>query len=250
MSDEQTEQLSLELEGGAGEKPEREAPAIGQQKRAKRRVAMTQALPFWPPGPPGEVWRRSISWPHCLASSEGRVASCGVKIGRIARVLSDGSRDGGGYVVTHHYFEGSQRTIRRCRIVADAWHGPKPEGQEVRHLDGDNTNDRPDNLAYGTRSENARDTRDHGRVRGQKLDAGKVAEVLRDMMTGTPTADTAERLGITPSNVVSIRAGQSWGDVAPELPRAKAWRALERRRRATNERRRARYQTRKTPPPE
>ncbi len=49
------------------------------------------------------------------------------------------------------------------RLVALAFLGPRPEGMEVRHLDGERLNCRVDNLAYGTRSENNFDRVAHGR---------------------------------------------------------------------------------------
>jgi hypothetical protein len=47
-------------------------------------------------------------------------------------------------------------------LVAAAFLGPCPDGQEVRHLDGDKLNNCLDNLIYGTRSENNLDTVRHG----------------------------------------------------------------------------------------
>lgn len=47
-------------------------------------------------------------------------------------------------------------------LVMHAFVGPPPEGSEVRHLDGDSTNCRLSNLAYGTPLENADDMRRHG----------------------------------------------------------------------------------------
>lgn len=49
------------------------------------------------------------------------------------------------------------------RLVLLAFVGPCPPGMEVRHLDGDRTNARLDNLAYDTHSENLRDIARHGR---------------------------------------------------------------------------------------
>ena len=49
------------------------------------------------------------------------------------------------------------------RLVCRAFHGPPPsdEHTDVRHLDGDKTNNRASNLAWGTRSENMRDAVRH-----------------------------------------------------------------------------------------
>lgn len=48
------------------------------------------------------------------------------------------------------------------RLVALTFHGPRPDGCEVRHVDGNPLNPRASNLAYGTRSENGLDKRAHG----------------------------------------------------------------------------------------
>jgi HNH endonuclease len=43
-----------------------------------------------------------------------------------------------------------------------AFVGPPPSGQEIRHLDGNPANDHLYNLAYGTRSQNQKDSVRHG----------------------------------------------------------------------------------------
>lgn len=48
------------------------------------------------------------------------------------------------------------------QLVAAAFIGPRPPGQQVRHLDGNRSNPRLTNLAYGTQSENALDAVRHG----------------------------------------------------------------------------------------
>jgi hypothetical protein len=47
-------------------------------------------------------------------------------------------------------------------VVAAAFLGSRPQGAEVRHLDGNPLNPAAANLVYGTRSENVRDKRRHG----------------------------------------------------------------------------------------
>lgn len=47
-------------------------------------------------------------------------------------------------------------------LVAEVYLGLRPEGQQVRHLNGDSTDNRVDNLAYGTPSENQLDSLRHG----------------------------------------------------------------------------------------
>lgn len=58
---------------------------------------------------------------------------------------------------------GKQRKVRVHLLVMAAFVGPTPEGMEVRHLDGDSSNPRLDNLAFGTHAENMADMVRHGR---------------------------------------------------------------------------------------
>lgn len=55
------------------------------------------------------------------------------------------------------------RVRRVHQLVMEAFVGPRPEGQLIRHLDGDCTNNTLANLAYGTNSENQLDRVRHGR---------------------------------------------------------------------------------------
>lgn len=47
-------------------------------------------------------------------------------------------------------------------LVADAFIGPRPDGEEIRHKNGQPSDCRANNLEYGTRSDNAEDSKRHG----------------------------------------------------------------------------------------
>lgn len=66
-------------------------------------------------------------------------------------------------------------------LVALAFLGPPPSAEhEVRHLDGDRTNNRPSNLVYGTAKENAADREAHGRTaRGNRNGNSRAARAAR-----------------------------------------------------------------------
>lgn len=55
-----------------------------------------------------------------------------------------------------------QRSYLVHRLVMLALVGEPDPGQEVCHVDGDPGNNRPENLRYGSRSENVRDQVNHG----------------------------------------------------------------------------------------
>ena len=71
---------------------------------------------------------------------------------------------GRGYPSVMLYRDGRQARRTVHSLVAEAFLGPRPgEGVEVRHLNGDMTDNRLENLTYGTRSDNRNDTVVHGR---------------------------------------------------------------------------------------
>ena len=57
---------------------------------------------------------------------------------------------------------GQQRTYGAHQLVALAFIGPRPEGLEVCHGDGDSSNNCLDNLRYDTKAGNAADQVAHG----------------------------------------------------------------------------------------
>jgi HNH endonuclease/NUMOD4 motif len=65
-------------------------------------------------------------------------------------------------------------------LVAQAFIGPRPPGEHIRHLDGDPTNNHVSNLRYGTPSENSYDTVRHGRNRNATKTRCKRGHSLTD----------------------------------------------------------------------
>lgn len=57
--------------------------------------------------------------------------------------------------------DGRRVPVQVHRVIAAAYLGDCPEGHEVRHMDGDASNNVPSNLRYGTRSENVVDSVNH-----------------------------------------------------------------------------------------
>lgn len=67
-----------------------------------------------------------------------------------------------GYLQVMLACNGRQQRFDVHRLVALAFIGPRPDEQEVRHLDGNRENPNLGNLVYGSRSENVRDALEHG----------------------------------------------------------------------------------------
>lgn len=102
---------------------------------------------------PGERWARLPGYEdYFWVSSIGRVyaAPRRTTAGRIRR---PGVEVKSGYL--SHRLLG--KTFRVHVLVALAFIGPRPDGMVVRHLDDDPSNNTVENLAYGTRQDNADD---------------------------------------------------------------------------------------------
>lgn len=67
-------------------------------------------------------------------------------------------------------------------LIALTYHGDCPDGHEIRHLNGDNQDNRPENLCYGSHAENERDKYKNG-GRKLKLTENQVREIKRLFQT-------------------------------------------------------------------
>lgn len=109
-----------------------------------------------------EQWRPIPGFPGYEISDQGRVRSWrpwrGQPVPRIMRPLPDRA----GYLRVAPFRDGRNVFRSIHRLVMEAFVGPLPDGMETRHLNGDKTNNRLSNLAYGTRSENTYDQIAHG----------------------------------------------------------------------------------------
>lgn len=101
-----------------------------------------------------ERWRPVPGHKGYEASSLGRVRS-------VPRTLINGRAVGGTVLAQQPDKDGYPtvklrgKRVRVARVVQLAFAGPA----EVRHLDGDRSNSRPENLAWGSRVENEQDKR-------------------------------------------------------------------------------------------
>jgi hypothetical protein len=95
------------------------------------------------------------------------------------------------------------------KLVALAFLGPCPDGQEVRHLDGDPLNNRVDNLEYGSRTENILDVYRIGRP-WRTLTAEQALSVRARLQAGETAAAIARDLGVGPAVIYGIKQGRTF----------------------------------------
>ena len=150
-----------------------------------------------------ERWSDILGHPRYEVSDVGRV-----KNKETGRVLRPGRQSSGHVSVV--LGRGNTRTVHS--LVAEAFCGPRRPGFEVRHLDGDPSNNRLTNLAWGTRGENNRDKKYHaGQKNRMTLQAARAAKA--DLLAGFPQRAVAAKFGISKSAAYAISAGKFHTDV-------------------------------------
>lgn len=173
----------------------------------------------------GEAWRQIPSAPSYSVSSLGRVRRTAITIGgggsvrRPTGCLKQRTLSSGHKLVTLSE-QNQPRTRLVHRLVAEAFLPPPSKGQDcVLHGDDDPSNNVPENLRWGNRTDNANDRIKRGRsargeqVGGAKLDARKVMEIRRLITDGAQQRHVAERFGVSQSNVHMIVTGKTWSHV-------------------------------------
>ena len=99
----------------------------------------------------------------------------------------------------------------KCRIhslVALTFIGERPLGMQVRHLDGNPLNNSPENLAYGTQSDNEQDSVRHGtHYRNCKISPTIARLIAKDTR---PYKQIAKEFSISPGTVSDIKCGILW----------------------------------------
>lgn len=111
---------------------------------------------------------------------------------------------------------GSRLYARRSGLMCAAYHGPRPDGKEVRHIDGSRDNDNPSNLSWATHAENCADKVGHGTLpRGdlngnRKLSEAHAREARERLDRGERSADICADYGVAKSTIDNMKYGKSW----------------------------------------
>ena len=160
-------------------------------------------------GTDGVEWRECARFPGYMVSNLGQVWS--PKSGKIIKGISAGQME---YLCID--FGGTSRAYVH-RLICEAFHGPAQEGMQVRHIDGNNRNNRADNLAWGTVRENHADKYLHGTVlHGERNPMAKLTwatvEKMREerMAYKTPFYKLAEKYNVSTMTAYRAVTNQSW----------------------------------------
>jgi len=126
-----------------------------------------------------------------------------------------------GYFMVQLHKDQKHKLIGVHRLVAIAFLGEPPEGKpEAAHLDGNNKNNRADNLIWASRKENLQHRVIHGTIlKGEthpraKLSSEQVCEIWSSRL---PARAIAAAMGVSWHTVNDIRHGLRWTHITAGL---------------------------------
>lgn len=113
-----------------------------------------------------------------------------------------------------------RQTVDIHSAVAKAFLGPRKDGMQVAHQDGDRANAQLSNLRYATPAENCADKQRHGtQPKGEgvwhraRLTHSAVLEIKTLLRQGDSRAQVARRFGVAYTTIANIASGQTWKHV-------------------------------------
>lgn len=173
-----------------------------------------------------EKWRRIPGFdPAYEVSDRGRVRTWkvrgrGKKLSDKPTLMSPAPNGSMGYLRVCIRHDGKSMTVAVSSLVLFAFHGPRPEGKESCHKNGDPTDNRSKNLYWGTHVENCRDRVRHGRApRGERhglarLSDDDVREIRRRFKLGDKARVIAGDFKISHPHVLDIAKRKRWAHVS------------------------------------
>jgi hypothetical protein len=162
-----------------------------------------------------EIWKDVPTHAGFLASSLGRIR----RVGEVRFRRPSPTKDG--YLrLLIKGDDGKRRSAFVHQMVLAAFAGPRPEGMVCRHLDGDPSNNRIGNLAYGTQAQNMADRGRHGnnpvgtRNGHAKLTPALVRLARLAHKEGASFRAIARAVNMNDKTIRDICKGRLWKDVA------------------------------------
>ncbi len=155
-------------------------------------------------------WRDVRAYPGYMVSDDGQVWG--------PRKLLKGVLNPDGYPVVRLYKDRKGRFFKVHQLVLLAFNGLRPSGMEARHLNGVKTDNRVENLRWGTRQENMADRERHGVVshgRERSMQCAHLRKLceedvlaIRDSTESTYVL--GRRFGVSPVAIGHIKRRRTW----------------------------------------
>lgn len=164
-------------------------------------------------------------FPGYFIDSEGRVFTvkrCNRFPNRTGPVEIHQGLNTDGYRMVGLWKDGRRRTAYPHKMVLEAFVGPASStGFMACHRNGIRTDNRVENLYWGTHRQNSDDTITHGKLKGQGNPNAKLTEevvklIQARLSAGETNQAIAADFGVTHQNVNHIRKGSAWTHVTAE----------------------------------
>lgn len=166
------------------------------------------------------IWRPVFGYESTYeVSSVGQIRSKKrtVSIGKNKREVGGnfvkpilGSR---GYYVVNFTAGGKRRQHFLHKLVLESFIGPRPDGMDSCHNNGDRLDCSIKNLRWDTKSGNHKDKRKHGTWQvGEKANNSKLKEavVLEIRRRGLTPAQAVKEFGLSSTNAKRVVSGETW----------------------------------------
>lgn len=132
-----------------------------------------------------------------------------------------GSPSSRGYL-TVSLSRGEWETVAVHKVVCATFYGASPfDGGQVRHLNGCKTDNRPENLDWGTQEQNWDDRRAHGGGMGEAHPAAKLDQAAVKDIRSSPLSQRAlaRKYGVSQSTIGQAKSGETWTEGAEPAAR-------------------------------
>ncbi len=147
------------------------------------------------------VWKKVPSLPYEV-SDEGEVRRSDT--GRLLKPMRAGQKRKQ-YSVVSLCLNGVQKRFKVHQLVCELFHGPRPVGKVVCHVDDDTLKNSAANLYWGTLSDNARD------IARARPNAAVVAEIRKRRSEGERGSVLAREFGVSQQLICDIVKGRCYG---------------------------------------
>lgn len=148
-------------------------------------------------------WRSVNGHPGYEVSNDGRVRNAS---GRVLKPMLTGQKRKQYYTVR---FSTKPRIDAKVHhLVLEAFVGPRPPGKVGRHRNDVSTDNRLDNLTWGTASQNAIDRVRNGKSAQQVLTTQQASEIARRRAAGEVGKALAIEFGVSQQTVCDIHRGR------------------------------------------
>lgn len=125
----------------------------------------------------------------------------------------------GYYVVNLCRVDGTRVHKHIHSIILSTFVGPRPAGWHSRHLNGNKTDNRLENLCYGTVADNARDCRRHNVERNRLvLNPNLIDRIRKHFSVSRNMTETAAAFGIKYTTCRTAIVGECWDVTSMRVP--------------------------------